>query len=516
MANLSPGAKLHFVGIGGIGMSGLAQMCAYAGFVVSGSDRGSDRPENRRILDMLELQGIRIYPQDGSYIADGKPDVLVYSTAIEEDNPDFAAGRGIARLHRSQLLADVIASDGAENSIAVTGSCGKSTVTAYLAETLLNLGEDPACLNGALINRFRYGRFAGNFRPGCGKYFVFEADESDKSLVNYSPDYAIILNMGTDHYDKQELARVFAEFLGRVKKGAVLERQVYDAVKSMLPPQLPVAVFESGIGDHGEYAVTSYRNVSKTDAIYIHGRRARLAASGDRSEIETFGTNNVLNIYGMRLEDCRLESSFPGAELAGGGALALPQPGEHMALNALAILVLLEKFLGFERSDILEALARFDGVWRRFDYAGLTASGAKVYDDYAHNPEKIASAIRAAREVSAGGNVLAVFQPHGYGPLDFIRTELFRVLEDTLKRKDWFVMMEPFYAGGTSSFKPSANDVINEYRALGNSNRYLTFPDREALTDFLLLKSKPGDVILIMGARDNSLSDYAVSLTVAE
>ena len=155
---------LHFIGIGGIGMSGLAAMCADSGYTVTGSDRGAERPENRRIIDALELQGIRIYPQDGSYIRDGRPDLLVYSTAIEEGNADFAAGAGIDRIHRSQLLERVIRESGFECSIAVTGSCGKSTVTAYLAEALTNLGADPSCLDGALIKRFTGGRYAGNYR----------------------------------------------------------------------------------------------------------------------------------------------------------------------------------------------------------------------------------------------------------------------------------------------------------------------------------------------------------------
>ncbi len=513
MPHLFSGAKLHFIGIGGIGMSGLAQMCVHAGFSVTGSDRGSERPENRRILDALKAQGIVIYPQDGSFAGAVNPDFLVYSTAIEEDNPDFAAGRDIQRLHRSELLAQVITASGAECSIAVSGSCGKSTVTAYLAETLLNLGEEPGCLNGALVNRFRDGVYAGNFRAGSGRYFVFEADESDKSLVRYSPDYAIVLNMGTDHYSKEELVQVFAGFLKNVRKGAVLERQVYEAVRDIIPAELPVAVFESAVGSSGN-GVLSYRRIHRTDAVYIGGSKAGLAESGDRAEIENKGTNNFLDIIGMRMEDCRLESEFCGAEFTGGGVLALPQPGLHMALNALAVMTLLEKFLGFGRENIIPALADFGGVWRRFDYAGLTASGARVYDDYAHNPEKIISAIRGARELAAGGNVLAVFQPHGYGPLGFMRHELGLLLENELTGGDVFVMMEPFYAGGTSSFKPSAQEVIGDYRGQNSRpERYLTFENRDELAAFLTGHSRPGDVIIIMGARDNSLSDYAASLT---
>ena len=249
---------LHFVGIGGIGMSGLAAMCVEAGYKVTGSDRGADRPENRRILDALERQGIVIYPQDGSYIRNGTPDELIYSTAIEDDNPDFAAGKEICRTHRSALVERIIRERGAENSIAICGSCGKSTVTAYCAETLANLGEVPECLNGALMKRFINEKFAGNYAPGEKKYLVFEADESDKSLLNYSPEYAIILNIGTDHYSKEELAEVFGKFLQKVRKGAVLSGDVYEAVRTALPPELEIKVFGSSRQSDCDCCVSSY------------------------------------------------------------------------------------------------------------------------------------------------------------------------------------------------------------------------------------------------------------------
>ncbi len=508
---IKPGDRLHFVGIGGIGMSGLAQMCRAAGCRVTGSDRGSHLPENRRILDKLELQDITIYPQDGSFAAAGPVDFLVYSTAVEEGNPDFTAAPDTPRLHRSIALAQAIKLENAANTVAVTGSCGKSTVTAYLAEALVNLGEDPACLNGALVNRFAHGRFAGNYRTGSGRYFVFEADESDKSLVNYEPDYAIVLNIATDHYPKEELARVFAEFLNKVRKGAVLEREVYDAVKPMLKSDLKVVVFESKVGGRGDYAVDSYRRVTMTDAIYVSGRRAALAPSGDRVASDADGANNLMRIYGMSHEDCRIESNVPLAVFTNGASVILPQPGMHMALNALAISAMLE-MLGFERGAACGSLERFGGVWRRFDFHGLTAAGAKVYDDYAHNPEKIASALRAGQEVSDGA-VYAVFQPHGYGPLGFMRDELYEELRKTLRRNDVFIMLEPYYAGGTSSFKPTSAEVAAEYRERDTKGTILHFPDRETLTDYLLLKPKAGEVVMIMGARDNSLSDFAASLT---
>ncbi len=501
----------HFIGIGGIGMSGLAQMAVHQHLKVTGSDRGSGKPENRRILDKLEEQGIRIYPQDGSFMRDSRPDVLVYSTAVEENNPDFAAGQGIPRLHRAEALARLIEAGHYRNVVAVTGSCGKSTVTAYLAETLEHLGEEPDCLNGALCNAFRTGACAGNYRPGNGKYFIFEADESDKSLLKYSPDYALVLNIGTDHYDKAELSRVFGSFLSRVTRGAILSGQVAGVLDRM--PEIPCKIFAPQIGDGGaDYAVKRWFPWKEVDTIYVNGAKSPVdPVLGDRPASDRQGVNNILEIAGIKREDFRLESSGFAAEFSGGGVLRLPAPGEHTALNALAVLAMLE-MLSFEREKILEALAVFHGVWRRFDAHGFTPRGAAIYDDYAHNPEKIAAAIQAAQSI-AQGDVYAVFQPHGFKPLGFMREELYRTLTGLLRRNDRFLMLEPYYAGGTASFSPTSKEVIAGYLAEGGNTRFLYMPDRETLRETLLKNAGPGDVVLVMGARDNSLSDYAESLT---
>ena len=457
--------KLHFVGIGGIGMSGLAAMAKTLGYDVTGSDRGSGRPENRRIFAALENQGIRIYPQDGSFARDGLPDHIVYSTAIEEDNPDFAAGEGVPRLHRSVVLEKLMTSMEDKITVAVTGSCGKSTVTAYTAEALFNLGADPVCLNGALSKRFRSASFAGNFRPGKGRYFVFEADESDKSLLNYQVDYCIILNIGTDHYGKEELARVFGAFLKNTRRGAVLSEGVHEAVKDFIPSRLKIAVFHPEPGEGRTFALEEYSS---------QNGRARAVFSGN-------------------------------------GAVALPAPGEHSALNALAVYAMLD-MLGFDRDSALRALGRFDGLFRRTDFAGKTASGALVYDDYAHNPEKIVSCLETMREL-APGRVFAVFQPHGFGPWGFMCDELFRALEQVLRPGDRFLLLEPYYAGGTTSFKPTSASVADDWRKrAARPEPYLNFADRASLAAYLKTEAREGDVIVTMGARDNSLSDFASSL----
>lgn len=458
--------KLHFVGVGGIGMSALAAMALDLGHQVSGSDRGAERPENSRIIGALKRSGVAVYPQDGSFMLHGGADCLVYSTAIEADNPDFAAAKDLPRMHRSELLAKLLGELPPETcSIAVTGSCGKSTATAYAAETLLNLGADPCCLNGALVNRFASGDRAGNYRSGSG-FFVFEADESDKSLLNYSADYAVILNLGTDHYSRSELVRVFGEFLQSIRRGAVLEQEVYQelAAEKLIPGHLNIRVF----GARSDYI---------TDALLGY-------EIIDRRPVATFGD---------------------------GTSLVLPQPGRHMALNALAVGSLME-LLGFAPERIPGALERFGGVWRRNDFAGTTPEGAAVYDDYAHNPEKIRANLQLMRELAAGA-VYAVFQPHGYGPFGFMEQTLFKYLELELRDCDRFILLEPYYAGGTTSFSPHSAEVCAKWRGdSANPERYLHLSDRAEVKTFLRAHAGAGDVITVMGARDNSLSEYAREL----
>ena len=455
-------------------MSGLAAAFRDMGYKITGSDRGAKNPENAHIIQPLQNIGVEIFPQDGSYIQAGMPDALVFSSAIEEDNPDFLAGKGIKRLHRSEVLAQLISAAAGNNqcSIAVTGSCGKSTVTAYLAEALLNLNASPRCLNGAVSKRFMSDICVGNYRSGNGRYFVFEADESDKSLLNYSADYAVILNIGTDHYSKEELAQVFGTFLKQTKKGAVLEREVFEEVKDFIPEHLEIKVFENTLSEAADYAVLNYK-LDKT----VTPPRPLTIFSGNSKE------------------------------------LILPQCGFHMAKNALAIIAMLE-LLGYSREQAEQAILRFDGIKRRTDFAGNNSAGFAVYDDYAHNPEKIASCMETMQGL-ANGKVIAIFQPHGYGPFGFMRDELLDILEKSLRKDDLFCLLEPYYAGGTSSKKPSAIEVWQDWQSKAdNPQQYFVFPDRKSLAEFVKANASIGDVTVIMGARDNSLSSYAKELTL--
>ena len=464
---------VHFVGIGGIGMSSIAQLLCDSGIVVSGSDRAVDNPENALIFNALKNRGIALYPQDGSFINATIPDLIVYSTAIEDDNADFLVSSDIPRLHRAEMLNLSINAATDKKTVAVSGSCGKTSVTAWLTEALFNVGADPVMIGGGLSNRFISSDLAGNYRPGSGELFIFEADESDKSLLNYTPDYAILLNIGTDHYEEGELITMFRQFIRQVKTGAVISRQVHDLLGEECFAHLETVIFDDAI-----------------------------------REPDTLSDCNV---------DWRIKKYSPGyvsfvnKENRGGEVydISLPMPGYHSGLNALAVLSTME-LLKYDICESLKSIEDFKGVWRRSDLTGINTNGAKVYDDYAHNVEKIISCINTAHEES--NRVVAIFQPHGFKPLEFMRQPLLDVLEKTLTDQDLFCMLPVYYAGGTASFSPTSEEVILDYQNEGDK-AYSYFASREELKKHLDEITKSADVVLVMGARDNSLSVFAKSLT---
>lgn len=466
--------SLHFVGVGGIGMSGLAQMCAELGCRVSGSDRALHDPANQRIFDALRAMGISLYPQDGSVYGHIKPDAIVYSTAIEESNPDFIKAPDLPRIHRSQALASSVNALKNKHTIAVTGTCGKTTVSSWLAETLENLGASPGLLGGGLVNAFVSRDHAGNFKNGNGRYFVLEADESDKSLLNYQTDSALVMNIGTDHYDKKELARIFREFVLKGKDGVfVLEDQAFLQMDPAALKNKNIQLFSQDFSAEKQ----------------LCGRKVRR-----------------LDSYSVR--QGKVYCSFDGMP-----EICIPVPGRHHAVNALAVYTLLQE-LGYSSRAVLEAVENFHGVWRRFDYAGcITEKQVPLYDDYAHNVEKILSCLSGARSL-CNGRLFALFQPHGFAPLKFMRQELFHALENFLDPEDRFMMLPVYYAGGTASFTPSSREVIQDYRSNSRIKKdcYRYADSRKEAEQWLCSKIRHGDIVLIMGARDNSLSLWAKEL----
>ena len=450
-----PPAKLHLIGIGGIGMSALAQFLVSLGYQVSGSDRDLSTPAQVKLFNKLKSQGIKIFLQDGSGVQEFQPTAIIYSSAIEESNPDFAAATGIPRFHRSMAMAISVNRSGMKQ-IAVAGSCGKTSVTGWLSSALQALGENPVMINGGYTGEFISESQPGNFKAGEA-IIVYEADESDGSLVNFRPDCALLLNLGVDHYEKEKLDELFREFLGNSQLAVVSNQLQY-----LVPEDKKHFSFTENIKDKNFADYTVSKSESTPEGIHF--------SCGD-VEIKT------------------------------------QQFGNHSAANALAVFSTLVN-IGYKPQAVAAALSSFEGVDRRFDFRGLRGN-KRIYDDYAHNVQKIAACIETAQGL-ADQSVIAVFQPHGYGPLGFMRDALKEELQKVLTSRDQFVFLPVFYAGGSTSFKPDSAEVTRDYKQAGLSVIHLS--EREELADYLDQQIAPATVV-ILGARDPSLADWSSSLT---
>jgi UDP-N-acetylmuramate--alanine ligase len=439
--------RFHYAGLGGSGMSALAQFQLMTGGTASGSDRAFDRGERATLRARLERLGCRVLPQDGSGLG---PDcaALVVSTAVEDRVPDVVAARalGIPVIHRSELLAHFVA---AYRSIAVTGTSGKSTVAAMIFAILSGAGRDPSVIIGADLPELSAQGLPGNAWAGRSDLLVVEADESDGSLVRYAPAIGVILNLQRDHKEMAEVAAMFATLRARVREALV----VGDAEN--LDP-FAGAALRFGLGPHAD----------------IRGEDVELGPGSSRFRV-------------------------------GRTQFELPVPGAHNVANALAAIAACH-VLGTTLEDMVRPLASFAGIGRRFQIVGKTR-GVEVIDDFAHNAEKIAAAIRTAR--LRAQRVLAIYQPHGYGPTRFLRRDFVATFARELGPADRLFMLEVLYVGGTATRDFSAADIVAEIAALGTNAEFA--PSREWLADRVAREVRPGDLVLVMGARDPTLSELA-------
>ena len=439
--------RFHYAGIGGSGMSALAQFQAMGGGRASGSDRGfdrGDRPAARAQLDHLD---ITVLPQDGSGVDAGTA-ALVVSTAIEESVPDVRAAREhhVPIVHRSELLAHFVA---AHRTIAVSGTSGKSTVVAMTFEALRGAGRDPSVITGGdLVTLQREGLW-GNAWRGRSDLLVVEADESDGSLVRYTPAVGVVLNLQRDHRETGEVARMFEIFAARTREALVIGEDA--ALEALLPGAT------------------------------------------------TFGLGPDARIRGVDVELGLDEASFRVDRVR----FHLPVPGEHNVRNALAAIAA-GRAVGVPLADMVEPLAKFAGVGRRFQSLGV-ARGVEVIDDFAHNPAKIAAALATAQRRAR--RVLAVYQPHGYGPTRFLRADFVRTFGALQRPDDRAFWLEVFYAGGTAVRDFSSADIVAEIVAAGAHAEFA--PSRQALVERIAEIAEEGDLVLVMGARDPSLTDLA-------
>jgi UDP-N-acetylmuramate--alanine ligase len=421
-------------------MSAIAQYWAWDGMFVSGSDRLLNSPDVLDLQDKLTKLGCILLPQDGSGIA-RDIDALVVSTAIEDTNPDIAAARaaGVPIVHRSDVLAAIVES---KKTVAVAGTSGKSTVAAMIWEFLDACGKGPSLISGAGLVRLEKQGLAGNAFKGTSDILVIEADESDGTCAKYKPYLSVFLNVSKDHKPVSETLSLFS----------TLARQSKITIVNADDPQLAVLGAQHTFGLHGKFAP------DKVIAV-VPG------------------------------------ASFSRAEVT----YALPLPGAHNLSNLLAALCVCDA-LGCDGPSLAPAVAGYQGVQRRFFITNLQ-NGIRIIDDYAHNPEKIRAALKTARLFS--GRILAVFQPHGFGPTRFLKDEFVSMFAEELTSRDILFLLPIYYAGGTAQKDISSNQIAGLVRDKGKS--VVAPRDRAELVALIKQHASPGDVVLVMGARDPGL-----------
>ncbi|MGN6278707.1 MAG: glutamate ligase domain-containing protein [Sphingomonas sp.] len=462
---MSDGKSYFFVGIGGSGMMPLAMILAARGATVAGSDRALDAGRVPAKFDALRTRGIALFAQDGSGVTSADQ-IVVASTAVEETVPDIVAANrlGAWRMTRAELLASLF--NAAVLPIGVAGTSGKSTVTGMIGWILHEVGLDPTVMNGAVMKNFVSddAPFASAL-VGHGDAFVSEVDESDGSIALYRPGIAVLNNVSVDHKTLDELRTLFGDFIGRAGHAVInLDNGEGAALAMALPPE----------------------------------RRLTLAIDGDADlvasnlEERPFGVDFDLTERG--------EPPIP---------VSLQVPGRHNVSNALAAIGAAAA-AGVSIANAAAAIGGFTGLKRRFDLVG-EAAGVAVIDDFGHNPDKIAATLDTLHAFP--GRLLVLFQPHGYGPLKQMRRELVASFVERLRPDDELVLPDPVYQGGTVAREVTSADIVANIAATGAHARHI--PDRAAAAAHLVAEARSGDRIVVMGARDDTLSVLAAEMLAA-
>ncbi len=450
-----------FCGIGGSGMLPLASILRASGAKVAGSDRSLDAGRTAPKFDYLRSLGIKLFPQDGSGLKAGM--TLVTSAAVEDSVPDVvrADELGLEHLRRPELLAQLL--NRAHHSIAIGGTSGKSTVTGMVGWILHACRRQPTVMNGAVMKNFvtPSAPFASAL-VGDPELFVSEVDESDGSIALYTPEVAVLTNISLDHKEMAELRGLFAGFLAASKKAVVnLDDPETRALGDALPADKLVG-----------YGLNS-------PAADFAGRNLELLPGGVRFDVDQGGTR-----YEVRI--------------------ALP--GRHNASNALAAIAAARQ-LGIPVAESAAALGRFDGLRRRLEPVG-EAGGVTVIDDFAHNPDKIEASLATMR--AQPGRVLILFQPHGYGPIAKMGEALAESLANGMGADDRLYLPDPVYQGGTVDKSHGSEWLVQQVCSKGGKAEHV--PERSDIGDRLLSEARPGDRILVMGARDDTLAEFAREL----
>lgn len=445
--------KVHFIGIGGVGMSGIAQVAHEQGMEVSGSDL-----RESRYTQQLRDAGVRIFiGQQASNLDALDPDVVVVSTAILDSNPEFAEAkrRNIPIWHRAKMLAEL---GHGHRTLAVAGTHGKTTTSSMLASVIDGMGYDPTFLIGGIVRAYN-----SNAHCGKGDYYVVEADESDKSFTYLDPESVLVTNIEADHLDHyedlDEIYRLFGDFMSSAHEDGCCVVCGEDEALVNVARETGRKVLTYGFSDSCDTVISDY------------------AVSGvSTSFTVTLSTGKALK--------CRLKQN----------------PGTHNALNAAGVLTLLMT-QGLDVERAAEVLSDFSGVRRRFDLVG-EARGITILDDYAHHPTEIAATIAAAKSLDFN-RVCVVFQPHRYS-----RVKLFTdVLKDefacAFDQADFVVFMNVYSAGETPvPGVTGATFMQPVYEHEGRPGELHYVERRMELVPYLTDHLQAGDLVITMGAGD--------------
>ncbi len=445
----------HFIGIGGIGMSGIAEILARLGHVVQGSDTRASA-----ITERLADLGVTIHVGHRAENL-GAAKVVVVSTAIKPDNPELleARLRALPVVHRSEMLAELMR---LQRTVAVAGTHGKTTTTTLVATLLDAGGIDPTVINGGVIHAY-----GANARLGQGDWTVVEADESDGSFNRLPTTVAVVTSIDIEHLDHwQDFDALRAGF-----------RRFVQGV-----PFYGLAVL---CADHPEVRALAGEVTGRPLVTYGLNEGADLRAVNLRGEAGVMRFD-IVRRDGPPIADCRL-----------------PLPGDHNVSNALAA-VAVALHLGIAPEAIRRGLAGFRGVGRRFTQLG-SPGGVRIIDDYAHHPVEIAAALRGARQVAGRGRVIAVHQPHRYSRLASLFDDFCRCFADA----DIVAIAEVYPAGEDAIPGAGRDDLVRGIRAAGHGAVH-ALADEAAFEAFLRAQSRPGDIVMCLGA--GSISAWAQGL----
>ncbi|HEY1224420.1 MAG TPA: Mur ligase family protein [Brevundimonas sp.] len=504
-----PDTSYFFCGIGGSGMLPLAMIVQARGGRIEGSDRSRDQGRTPEKFAWLEAHGAVLHPQDGSGVTRADQ-IVVASGAIEDTVPDIAAAKaaGAAIVIRPQLLSQLF--NTAPTSIGVAGTSGKSTITGMIAWILDRAGRAPTVVNGAVMKNFagEDNPFASAF-VGGPDLFVAEVDESDGSIARYNPTVAVVSNISLDHKSMEELRDLFGGFTGRAGTAVLNLDNPETAALAQLHAGRAVTF---SLGDEGaDLSAHALEPMPAGMRFRLVERPSPLAGEGG-SRSETDGGAASL-IHTRQTVSERNEPPHPSGSAAhlppqGGKEfnVVLNVPGAHNVANALAALAAV-RAVGVPLDHAVAALESFAGIRRRMEVVG-TANGVTVIDDFAHNPDKIAATLKTLHAFD--GRLLILFQPHGFGPLKLMKADFIDGFAGLMREDDVLLMPEPVYYGGTTDRSVGSEDIASGVRAAGRQAEALQ--TRDACGDRLVELAKPGDRIIIMGARDDTLSVFAADL----